>query len=893
MKSRQKKRRQRILKYIQDYRFNSILVKSFGIILTVLVATYTVIMLAVYHKMNSIIADEVGNMSINSLAKTCERIDVVMEEAVKISGQLSLDEDVLSFLLPGTKDIFGRNQTTKVKSKIEQYAGVFDYIDSIYVFSNKSKFIITNEGGGKIEEFNDQTWVENLIEREYEPARMISRTKYGTYPHLISYMQPMRLTQMQFLGGIIVNIDVDKLRELVVAQGNEELLLIVDNRDNIIFSTKYDYMERKIDKIDFYNEIEFKDTEGYQILNDGKQDILITVASSELFDWKYISAIPLQVYKEYNNAIFNYYTQLFLACIIISIIASFIISLYCYNPVKSILDLLKNPDIYAEGYTGDTGLRKDETHEIALNIVRNLYSNQLMQDEMKSYTNLINKAQLTALQAQISPHFLFNTLENIRWRAIAAYKGDNEVAEMILNLSEMLRVSLESEQPIITIEEEIRNAKLYIKILQLRYEDKVEVIWEADESLLKHPIVKVSLQPIIENAVYHGIKPLRAKGIITIRLEQQDDRVFIKVSDNGAGMSAKEVQNLNTDMKEKYILQEDHIGIRNVNQRLRLLMGDAAGLEIDKDGILAEIVPYKIGFRRIEIKNQVMLLNGKRLIINGVNRHEWSAEGGRCIGIKEMECDVRILLRNHVNAVRTSHYPNQIPWYYMCDENGIYMMAETNLESHGSWQKAGAVEPSWNVPGSIKQWKNVIMDRAGTHFETFKNHTSILFWSLGNESYAGDNLKCMNRFYKEKDESRLVHYEGVFHNRRYESAVSDVESRMYATPEEIMEYLDNRPSKPVILCEYMHNMGNSLGGMRAYMELLNKYDGYQGGFIWDYIDQALWIQDEITKEKVLRYGGDFDDRPSDYEFSGNGILFADRSEKPAVQEVRHYYGIYR
>lgn len=313
----------------------------------------------------------------------------------------------------------------------------------------------------------------------------------------------------------------------------------------------------------------------------------------------------------------------------------------------------------------------------------------------------------------------------------------------------------------------------------------------------------------------------------------------------------------------------------------------------DEQGKLVEIVPYQIGFCRIEIENKVMLFNGKRLIINGVNRHEWKAESGRCIGMEEMEYDMQLFLRNHINAVRTCHYPDQIPWYYMCDENGIYMMAETNLESHGSWQKMGAIEPSWNVPGSLPEWQEAVLDRARSNFETFKNHTSILFWSLGNESYAGDVLANMNRYFKEADDSRLVHYEGVANNRVYEDSISDMESRMYATPEMIEEYLSQNPKKPYILCEYMHDMGNSLGGLKSYMDLLDKYEMYQGGFIWDYIDQAIFTEDEITGEKVLRYGGDFDDKPSDYEFSGNGIVFADRTEKPALQEVRYYYGLYQ
>lgn len=314
---------------------------------------------------------------------------------------------------------------------------------------------------------------------------------------------------------------------------------------------------------------------------------------------------------------------------------------------------------------------------------------------------------------------------------------------------------------------------------------------------------------------------------------------------------------------------------------------------LDEDTRVLEVVPYKVGFRRIEIIDKVMYLNGERLVIVGVNRHEWNPRTGRYITLEDMVSDMNCMKKNNINAVRTCHYPDQIPWYYMCDDAGIYVMAETNLESHGSWQKLGDVEPSCNVPGSVPQWREVVIDRARSNYETFKNHTSILFWSLGNESYAGDNIEAMNKFFKDKNDGRLVHYEGSFHNRAYEDTISDVESRMYAKHYEIEEYLNNNPKKPYLLCEYMHDMGNSLGGLGSYMKLIEQYEMYQGGFIWDFIDQALFVKDEVTGREVLRYGGDFDDRPSDYEFSCNGIIFADRREKPAMQEVRYYYGMYR
>ena len=312
-----------------------------------------------------------------------------------------------------------------------------------------------------------------------------------------------------------------------------------------------------------------------------------------------------------------------------------------------------------------------------------------------------------------------------------------------------------------------------------------------------------------------------------------------------------------------------------------------------EDGSLAEVIPYDIGFRRIEIIDKVVYLNGKRLVITGVNRHEWNARTGRCIGVEDMKADISCMLRNNINSVRTCHYPDQIPWYYMCDDAGIYVMAETNLESHGSFQKLGAIEPSCNVPGSIPQWRDAVLERAKNNFETFKNHTSILFWSLGNESYAGDDIEAMNVYFAEKQDGRLVHYESSYYNRAYEDTISDLETRMYAKPEDVEEYLNNSPKKPYILCEFMHDMGNSMGGLGSYMKLIDKYDRYHGGFIWDFIDQAIMVKDPVTGRDVLRYGGDFDDKPADYEFSANGIVFADRKEKPAMQEVRYYYGLYR
>lgn len=307
----------------------------------------------------------------------------------------------------------------------------------------------------------------------------------------------------------------------------------------------------------------------------------------------------------------------------------------------------------------------------------------------------------------------------------------------------------------------------------------------------------------------------------------------------------------------------------------------------DEQGNVKEIVPQKMGFRRFEFKDRMMCLNGKRIVFRGINRHEFNVRRGRSITKEDMIWDIRFMKRHNINAVRTCHYPDQSYWYELCDEYGIYLIDETNLESHGSWQKMGACEPSWNVPGSLPEWKACVVDRARSVLERDKNHPSVLIWSCGNESYAGEDILAMSEFFKERDPSRLVHYEGVFWNREFDR-ISDMESRMYAKPSEVAEYLEKDPKKPFILCEYMHAMGNSLGGMKKYTDLEDRYDLYQGGFIWDYIDQSL-IKKDAYGEEHMTYGGDFGDRPTDYSFCGNGIVYADRSISPKAQEVKFLY----
>ena len=309
----------------------------------------------------------------------------------------------------------------------------------------------------------------------------------------------------------------------------------------------------------------------------------------------------------------------------------------------------------------------------------------------------------------------------------------------------------------------------------------------------------------------------------------------------------------------------------------------------DEAGNLQEVIPQKVGFRRFEMKDGIMTLNGKRIVFKGVNRHEFSSISGRNVSEAELRKDLMIMKQNNINSIRTCHYPDASLIYKLCDEYGIYMIDETNLESHGSWDVAEFTKDyTYVVPHDKPEWLDMMLDRANSMYQRDKNHPAILIWSCGNESFGGKDIYEMSQFFHKKDSTRLVHYEGLCHDRRYNDT-SDMESQMYPSVEAIKDFLAKDDSKPFICCEYTHAMGNSCGAMHKYTDLTDTEPKYQGGFIWDYIDQSIYKKDRYGRE-FQAYGGDFGERPTDYNFSGNGIAYGgNRDASPKMQEVKFNY----
>lgn len=362
-------------------------------------------------------------------------------------------------------------------------------------------------------------------------------------------------------------------------------------------------------------------------------------------------------------------------------------------------------------------------------------------------------------------------------------------------------------------------------------------------------VYDLKVQPVVDEAV------LNADLLVTMQMRGEGKaRLTLTGSRNYSVLEEKEEQII---FSEELPVSEGEVHFEKEVKKPDLWSAEIPNLYtltiecFDQNGERSELVSQRIGFRRFEMKDGIMTLNGKRIVFKGVNRHEFSSKTGRAVTREEVLKDIVTMKQNNINAIRT-------------------------------------LPKDTIVPGDNMDWEPMMLDRVNSCYQRDKNHPAVLIWSVGNESYGGKVIFDMSEKFRALDPYRLVHYEGIFNDRRYE-ATSDMESQMYTSVENVKKFLAEHKEKPFIMCEYTHAMGNSCGAMHKYTDLTDTEPRYQGGFIWDYIDQSILKKDRYGKD-FQAYGGDFLERPTDYNFSGNGICYGgDRDPSPKMQEVKFNY----
>ena len=360
--------------------------------------------------------------------------------------------------------------------------------------------------------------------------------------------------------------------------------------------------------------------------------------------------------------------------------------------------------------------------------------------------------------------------------------------------------------------------------------------------------------------------------------EARDQVVQIELFDNNRKLIFKERLDTRNGLKfEKKI--ESPLKWSAEEPNLYSLM-----MTVYKGNELIQVIPQKVGFRKIELMGEVFTVNGVAIKLKGVNRHDYNPKDGRVVSREEIEEDIILMKKHNINALRTSHYPNSEWLYDLCDEYGLYVIDETDLECHG-FELTGNY--SWISDDS--NWELAYVNRMERMIERDKNHPCIIMWSLGNESSFGVNFKAMAKRAKELDNTRLVHYEGDFNVKEEDGPVSEVYSTMYTWLEHEsklkMKDIINKVKKPHILCEYCHAMGNGPGALKEYQDLFYKYDKLQGGFVWEWFDHGIYSVSDEGKI-YYKYGGDFGDDPTNGNFCIDGLLMPDRSASPGLLEYK-------
>ncbi|NJD03739.1 MAG: hypothetical protein FIA99_14345 [Ruminiclostridium sp.] len=573
--------KQGIWYYIKNYRFNSLLIKNFLLILLLIILPIAITSLIIYKNMYAVVEEEISTININSLNRVKDVTDAIFQDLDRIATEISIIPEVNSFLRSSEELYDSEEAYKKIHDYLNTFALIYSYIDSINVFSTKNNYVISNISSGYIDNFRDRSLYDIYMQRADNSPWIQFRSKNNIYPYQISLIRPAHIYGKDKLGAVVVNVNVDELGKLINRTDETlDTIIIVNEYDTVIYSSEKSLISRNIKDEKRFSIIPWENTKYSDIIKINDQNCIVSILKSSYQSWKYISVLPVSGFSQKQEKVRDFILEILFIGILAAFFISLLISVKTFEPIRKIMYIMSNPVEWSSGRGAKEKGNANEIRDIAGNIIKTIYSNNQLKAELQDQLYMLNKAQLTALQTQITPHFLYNTLDTIKWMAVKLTNGRNDVSDVITCLSQLYRICLDTEENMITIEDEIKYTGMYIKIMKARYKEKFTVSWEVDETVVNYKTVKLCLQPLIENAIYHGLKPLRKEGNIKITIKPEKETILMEVSDDGAGISEPELKSLNEAMQKEYLFERENIGVRNVNQRLKLIMGNGCSLSL-------------------------------------------------------------------------------------------------------------------------------------------------------------------------------------------------------------------------------------------------------------------------------------------------------------------------
>ena len=568
-----------IFSHIKDFRSNSIFIKNFVLITLILLLSFSAISTIFYINTQNNLERQMADVTHGSVSTIKNAIDSIIHTSEQLAIQTILNQNVQTFCIPSK---FSGSSTSELyqvlRSYISNFTNIYPYINSIYIYSQNRELIIDNFEITTFSEHADNNWIDCYEKGDINKTTIISRKKSDRYPHFISIIRSISLDDKTKAGCVVINLDVEHLNDILsgMEDVNPYSTIIYDENNKIILCKDikqtgkpvYDYLESES-----YSALK---NSSYGSMKLAENDYFFARNTSAYYNFTYLTLIPK---THFNNMLssLGFVFLIYVLLLPIGLIISALITLRTYAPIQQIINLL-----LPEQSPNDENSMENEITYITNTIRNTLDKNLELTEELRYRMLLLNQAQAYALQAQINPHFLNNTLESINWTAINELGEKNKISAMIKSLSALFDISLDNTHYLIPIKEELQHTNIYTHIISLNYGSDLNFIWHIEDGITSHKTVKLSLQPILENAVIHGISPHHGKGEIVIDAKYHDEGILITVSDNGVGMNEKELAELQNELASN-VLHGKRIGIKNVNQRIKLLFGEKYGLTITSE----------------------------------------------------------------------------------------------------------------------------------------------------------------------------------------------------------------------------------------------------------------------------------------------------------------------
>lgn len=590
------------LKYLRYYGIHSLSIRYFLTIFLILLIPFMSISYLVYKNDTTSLNKEMAAANHLLLSSTRQSMDGKVAELKRLANQALAGDDIeLLSKLPYER-IMSYDRVKMVQSlnnNLALVAATYDYMDSVHMISVRSQYVISPKSTIQLEMTEDFDW---LLAMDREEVYNKWTLRYDEDRLLMLYSLNI-LYDNDYEAIILMNLDVERFfGELTGFEDDNHGLAVIDENNQIIYSNSFTMNQEGMDQLLLgMRPFEDGNKNTYYIEEDNRTYMVSKIDSDEN-DWSYVLLVPFDAYEDIQSGYTAFLVLLLTSCLIIAVVTSLLITIRSVSPINRIITLIdqkaKSQGIISNNEDRDKSI--NELKYIMEAIQETNIEHAEMTNELERRYEALRNARRVALQSQINPHFLFNSLESINWKVLSLTMGDNEASTMIQQLSKLLEFSLESSTNFIDIEKEIEHAKLYIEFQKKRYKNSFEVTFDVDDRVTGYSCISLMLQPVIENAIYHGIKPSGRINQMDIKVYLESDIIIFEVIDDGMGISPERLTELRSHLKQE-IITDTHIGLANVNQRLRIIFGDHYGIELYSDP--NRYTKVKISIPKVEIGN--------------------------------------------------------------------------------------------------------------------------------------------------------------------------------------------------------------------------------------------------------------------------------------------------